>query len=87
MVGAHDLSPIDDGPGPSSLAHPDANSGPSQPGAVRFNHLLGESYVRALGRLNYLYAVLLGVPAAYFISLTLMHLSGTIDASWSVRLA
>ncbi len=55
------------------------------PEALRSAHASEEAYVKAVGAVNYFYAILLGLGAAYFICITVLHVSGSIGAAWSVR--
>ncbi len=55
------------------------------PEALRKTHANKEAYVKAVGAVNYFYAIFFGLGAAYFVHFTVSHVSGTISASWSVR--
>lgn len=59
--------------------------GESDPKAIRRAHLRDESYLKAVGKVNYLYAVLFVAYDACFLYWTVRHLSGKSIAPWSVR--
>ncbi len=75
---------------PTNPIDPSAGEAPaaseeSSPEAVRRAHLGEEAYVKAVGGVHYIYAVLFILHAGYFLRLTYLHLTGKISAPWSVR--
>ena len=56
-----------------------------EPEALRRAHSRDESYLKAVGRLNYLYAFVFALYASYFIRFSYMHLTGAISVPWAVR--
>lgn len=77
-------APADRGPS-SDDADLAAVFGPSDPETIRRTHLRDESYLKAVGRANYLYALFFGAGVVYFMRLTFLQLSGRINAPWSIR--
>ncbi len=57
----------------------------ADPVAIRQAHLREEAYLKALGKVHLLYAVLFGVLTWYLARFTVLHLMGRINAPWSVR--
>jgi hypothetical protein len=62
--------------------HPKA---PDDPAVVRRAHLKDESYVKAVGIVNYLYSVLFAGAASYYLFLAFQHSAGRISAPWVLR--
>jgi hypothetical protein len=65
-------------PVPAALDQP-------EPEALRRAHSRDEAYIKAVGRLNYLYAVLFILEGSYYLRFTYLYLSGAINAAWTVR--
>lgn len=88
MASASAPAPLGD-PAHPDIAPPDAGLaavfGQADPKAIRRAHLRDESYARAVGLTNHLYAVLFVAYDAYLLAMTFLHLSGRIIAPWSVR--
>lgn len=81
-------APPDDLANPGSLAEDDdlaAIFGESDPKAIRRAHLREESYLKAVGKVNYVYAILFVAYDAFFLYWTVQHLSSKLIAPWSVR--
>lgn len=57
----------------------------SDPVAIRKAHLREESYLKALGRVHLLYAVLFGLCTWYYARFAFLHLTRRINAPWSIR--
>jgi hypothetical protein len=53
--------------------------------AVRRAHLAEESYIKALGIVNYVYGFLFGASALCWLGLAILHASGRISAPWILR--
>jgi hypothetical protein len=80
--------PRDDRAYPTSIAEDEgvaAVFGESNPKVIRKAHLREESYLKAVGKVNYVYAFLFVAYDAFFLYWTVGHLSGKINAAWSVR--
>jgi hypothetical protein len=73
-----DKSPEGDGDRALSTSEFDAES-------LRRSHLSEESYVKAMGFVNYTYGVLLGLDAVYLSRLTVLQVSGRISAPWTLE--
>lgn len=57
----------------------------SDPVAIRHAHLREESYLRALGKVHLLYAVLLGLGTFYYARFAVLHWLRRVSAPWSIR--
>ena len=53
--------------------------------AVRREHYVDEAYVRAMGIVNYAYALLFGAQFVADASYPILHAMRRIDSPWSVR--
>jgi hypothetical protein len=81
-------APFDDPVNPTSVPLGADSATPldeSEAKTKRRAHSRDESYVKAVGRMNYLYALLFAVQAAWSIHFAYLHLSGAISADWSVQ--
>jgi hypothetical protein len=81
-------APPDDRANPGSVAADEgfaAVFGEAGPKAIRRAHLREESYLKAVGKVNYVYAVLFVAYDAFFLYWTVRHLSGKLVAPWSIR--
>lgn len=79
---------------PDDLANPGSEAadedlaavfGETDPKAIRRTLLREESYLKAVGKVNYVYAVLFVAYDAYYLYWTFLHLSGKANAPWSIR--
>ena len=78
------FSPSDDplNPPESTGLHTGHCMSSDKPEAVRRSHLAEESYVKAMGILNYLYALFFGVAASAWLCIAIMNASGKVLAPW-----
>jgi hypothetical protein len=71
---------------PASTGQDAEHAAPSDdPEVVRRAHLTEESYVKALGIINYIYFFLFGSSASYWLILAIQHATGRISAPWVLR--